>query len=383
MADPLLQLWKKPSLWVPPLLLGIGVFAFLYFFTAMAWMLFLGFILSLVARPIFDVLGHWPKGKWAVGKSMKAGLAILTFWLLLAGLVLLVGPTVQQQITALGNTDMEQLSATLQTAFHDLETWMVQQGWLVQNSTEADTHSPLTEALMTQWEQFWKSLKVMDLITPALDAFSSTFAIFFGSLFSAFFLLRDRTLFLEKALQLMPRSWHEHVWNVLIETRKTLSRYFLGLGFEVLLVAIMTTLGLWLVGLNFSMALTLGTITGILNLIPYLGPLLGFLVGAMLTLATQLHLPFDTDILPLLLKMSGVYVTVQLIDNFALQPWIYSDSVAAHPLEIFMVIVAGGILGGIPGMMLAVPVYTMVRLVVRRLYDIFRILYRNAHVKTS
>jgi predicted PurR-regulated permease PerM len=349
----------------------------------MAGMLFLGFILSLVARPIFDALGYWPKGKWAIGKSMRAGLAILTFWLLLAGLVLLIGPTVQQQIAALGNIDIEQLSATLQTAFHDLETRMVQQGWLTQNQMASDPNSPLTLALMAQLEQFWMTLRVMDFISPALGAFSSTLAIFFGSLFSAFFLLRDRTLFLEKALQLMPHSWHGHVCNVLIETRKTLSRYFLGLGFELILVASMTTLGLWLVGLNFSMALTLGTTTGILNLIPYLGPLLGFLVGAMLTLATQLHLPFDTEIVPLLFKLCGVYVTVQLIDNFALQPWIYSDSVAAHPLEIFMVIVAGGILGGIPGMMLAVPVYTMIRLVVRRLYEIFRILYRNAHVQTS
>ena len=383
MADPLLQLWKKPSLWVPPLLLGFGIAAFLFFFSAMAWMLFLGFIMSLMARPIFDALGRWPKSPWAMGKSMKAGLAILTLWLVLAGVILLIAPTVQQQWAIMSQTDFTLLSQNIQQALHELENWMAERGWISPPTSQNNDLSPLTHFLLEQVEQFWQSLRLMDLISPAFDAFSSTLAKLFGSLFSSFFLLRDRTLFLEKALHLMPASWHSHVWTVLIETRKNLSRYFLGLGLEVLLVAIFTSLGLWMIGLDFPLALTLGTIAGILNLIPYLGPMMGFLMGLVLTVASQLHLPFEAQILPLLLKVSAVFISVQLIDNFALQPWIYSDSVAAHPLEIFMVIVAGGIVNGITGMMLAVPIYTMIRLIARRMFVIFQMLYRHRHVPES
>ena len=136
----------------------------------------------------------------------------------------------------------------------------------------------------------------------------------------------------------------------------------------------MVTLGLlFIAGFSLGKALVIGLIVGLMNVIPYIGPLLGALFGIVIGIATNLHLDFYSEILPLTGLMAIVFLTVQVIDNILFQPLIYSTSVKAHPLEIFLVIMMAGSLAGIVGMVLAIPVYTIFRVVAKEFLNNFRI----------
>jgi len=74
-----------------------------------------------------------------------------------------------------------------------------------------------------------------------------------------------------------------------------------------------------------------------------------------------------------MLKVASVFLIIQLLDNILFQPIIFSNSVNAHPLEIFLVISIGGTLGGIPFMILAIPGYTVLRIVAKEFLSEFKI----------
>jgi predicted PurR-regulated permease PerM len=148
-----------------------------------------------------------------------------------------------------------------------------------------------------------------------------------------------------------------------------LSRYFLGLLLEQLIMIGMITLGMHLIGL--PNALLIGLIAGIFNIIPYVGPIIGDIIGLAIGLTTLQGADFMSESLPLMMKMFGVFMIANLIDNFVLQPLIYSKSVKAHPLEIFLVVIMAGMMAGPLGMILAIPAYTIIRIIAMEFFSIF------------
>lgn len=110
-----------------------------------------------------------------------------------------------------------------------------------------------------------------------------------------------------------------------------------------------------------------------MNVIPYLGPLIGATIGIIIGIISSLSLGAYTSILPLSLTIAAVFSVSNLIDNMVLQPLIYSTSVKAHPIEIFLVIIIAGSLFGITGMILAVPAYTVLRVIAREFFSEFRL----------
>lgn len=174
-------------------------------------------------------------------------------------------------------------------------------------------------------------------------------------------------------LALLPAKYEEGGRNALDSIQKLLVRYFVGILFEVLGVMTLNTLGLWMVGLSFSNALVIGLVSGVLNVIPYIGPIIGVVFGVVVGIVLHIDLPFYTDLLPLLVYMVIAMLITQLIDNVVFQPFIYGNSVHAHPLEIFLVILLAGNLAGIPGMILAIPSYTVLRVILREFFNKYRL----------
>ena len=186
----------------------------------------------------------------------------------------------------------------------------------------------------------------------------STFIAVFSILFMTFFFLKDSNLFYKIIIALTPDSQVEHIKNIMVSSAKLLTRYFSGLIVQVAIVTIMVSSGLALIGVKN--ALILGVIAGILNLIPYIGPLFGTGLGLLIVVTT-----FEggsSGLLPEVGLVALVYLVTQLVDNFITQPVLFSNTVKAHPLEIFIVISMAS-LGGVTGMILAVPGYTLLRII--------------------
>lgn len=192
---------------------------------------------------------------------------------------------------------------------------------------------------------------------------------FFSVSFITFFFLKDETMFRTFIILLAPRDLEEKVAHILDSISYLLRRYFIGLLFEVFMVMLLDTIGLTIVGIDFNHAVVIGLICGMFNVIPYLGPWMGATLGLLIGAALHINLDFTNEVLPILGWMTLVFLTVQIIDNVLFQPFIYSSSVKAHPLEIFLVIMAAGSMAGIVGMILAIPVYTIIRVIAKEFFD--------------
>ena len=188
--------------------------------------------------------------------------------------------------------------------------------------------------------------------------FCFAFAIF-SILFISFFLIRDKDLFKTKAINtinfLIPNA-KQKINTIIYFIR----RYFLGLCTQTLLLFVLFGIGMSIIKLPH--AWTLAVFAAVINIIPYFGPLIGFIFTTTVLGAVCSNQPEMLELfLPLTIKSFILFGAVQSIDNFILQPSIYSKAFNTHPLEIFFIAMTAGLIGGIMWMIIAMPVYTIMR----------------------
>ncbi len=206
----------------------------------------------------------------------------------------------------------------------------------------------------------------------SVASFVSDFAVgAFSTIFIAFFFIKDEKLFSKIACALVPDGLEQKTDKAVSEISGLLSRYFLGLTAEIIGVALVDFIGLWAIArLGFGPSLGIALIAGMLNVIPYLGPLVGEVTGVIFGIVLKLGTGagLDVNIWLFALIILAVMLTAQLIDNFIYQPVIYSASIKAHPLEIFIVLLIAAEIGGVPGIIVAIPAYTIIRVIASRFF---------------
>ena len=197
----------------------------------------------------------------------------------------------------------------------------------------------------------------------------------FAVIFISFFFIKDDTLFGRIVGALVPDSIEDRVQKTIFDIERLLSRYFVGLIIEVLGVMMLNLLGLWLIArIDFNYALGIAFIAGLLNIIPYVGPLIGELIGVTLCVILKygVGIGLGVNIWLFALIVLGIMLTTQLVDAFIYQPLIYSTSIKASPLEIFVVLLIAGHIGGVVGMLIAIPSYTVIRVIASRFFYDFK-----------
>jgi predicted PurR-regulated permease PerM len=180
--------------------------------------------------------------------------------------------------------------------------------------------------------------------------------------FIAFFILRNPKMLPGLFLDLPPQRYRRSFMRAMLRTRELLYRYFFGLLVKVVSLGVIAGTGFLIA--DVEGAVFFGLVYGALDVIPYLGPLLSTSITTLISLGYALNQP-EPMIGWLLLKIGAVFAVAQLSDNFLLEPFIYSGSIRAHPLEVFFVILLAGHIGGIPGMVLGIPIYTVLRVLVQ------------------
>ncbi|BDS14335.1 AI-2E family transporter [Aureispira anguillae] len=223
--------------------------------------------------------------------------------------------------------------------------------------------------LDTPFEQLRK--KMFAYVSPSqiitrtvmyLVGFFGNFMVLFTSVtFIAFFFLKDEKLFGRALKTVIPNQQKEETDTALYQIKQLLTRYFSGILFQITLITLYVTLLLSFFGI--PNAFLIAFFAAIINVIPYLGPVIGTLFAMLVIISSNLDVSFYVVTLPMLIKVMGVFASMQIVDGFILQPYIFSNSVSAHPLEIFIVVVVGAKLGGITGMVVAIPAYTIIRVI--------------------
>lgn len=197
---------------------------------------------------------------------------------------------------------------------------------------------------------------------------------FMSILFISFFFLKEQGLFSNFLESIVPSGAEKKVIHAVEESSTMLRRYFVGISLQVTVITIFMYLVLKLIGIKS--AILVAFFAACINVIPYIGPLIGAMFGVFITISSNLDLAFYDEMLPLILMVMCAFAAMQMLDNFLLQPYIFSNSVSAHPLEIFIVILIGAKVGGILGMVLAIPAYTVIRVIAKSFLSEFKLVQR-------
>ncbi|SHG33676.1 Predicted PurR-regulated permease PerM [Flavobacterium segetis] len=342
----------------------IGI-ALLFFYKIQSVLIYLvvSLILTLIGHPLLDFFKRRLKFN-----HVFATIAVLFFFVLIIfGFIMLVVPLILSQ--------GENLSLLNTTAIESNIVQLIKQITIFLEGHHIDSAQVLEQSNITSKLNF----NFIPNFLNALLGTISSFGMGLGSvLFITFFFLKDRKIFMLGARKLIPNSHEDQILNSLEKTNHLLSRYFIGLLLQLFIVFLLYLIVLFIFGI--PNALIIAFLCAVLNIIPYIGPLIASFLAAILTMLSNLGSDFQSEILPTTIYVLIGFWIVQLIDNNLSQPIIFSKSVSSHPLEIFLVILIAGFLFGILGMIIAVPLYTIIKVIGKEFFpnnQIIRLLTKD------
>ncbi len=345
------------------LIIGGLILAFLiWFFSDIVTYILLSLILSFMGRPLMRSLCRIRIRRFTLPTSVSAFLTLIGIWILFFGLFRFLVPLLLREVETFSSIDFDQIFATLQ---EPLSRFL---GFLNQKPVTLD-NSAFFEMISEQLNEKFRFSSLGNIVNFVAGTVGDLFIAFFSVSFITFFFLKDEKMFRESILLFVPTEIEEKVGNILDSIARLLRRYFLGIVLEMIMVGVLYSVGLMMVGLESNHAIVIGLFCGLFNIIPYIGPWIGAMAGLLIGMALNVNRDFMSVTLPMLGWMALVFVSVKTLDDILFQPLIYSSSVKAHPLEIFLVILASGSVAGILGMILAIPVYTILRVIAKEFFD--------------
>jgi len=321
---------------------------FLYEIRSVIGYIFIAAVISLIGRPIVLFLERKLKFKNTIA-------VVVTMVVLLGIFIGLVGlfiPLIVEQGQNLSLLNIDELQGNIENLYAEIITYF--------DLNKIDVKQSLKESNLLSKIDF---ALIPDFLNAVLSGLGSFSIGLFSVLFISFFFLKDSRLFENGILTLIPDGKESRWKTSSTKIKDLLSRYFVGLIFQILILFIIYMIGLLIIGVEN--AVVIAFLCALLNLIPYVGPVIGAVLMLTLTMTSNLGESFSAVILPKTFWVLLVFIIGQLVDNFGSQPVIFSKSVKSHPLEIFLVILITGILFGVIGLVIAVPAYTAIKVILK------------------
>jgi len=338
----------------------------IWYFSSIITYILISAVLSLIGKPIVDLISRIKIKSWHLPKSLGAAVALILIWFLFYTFFRVMIPLVVSQANELGQVNITEMVNSFSQPIADFERFVHE---YLPSSSEFSVNTFLEEKLT----HILNISVLSDLFSSTASLLMNLFIAAFSISFITFFFLKEDKLFFEGFIMLFPEKYEQQIQHALISINQLLRRYFIGIIIQSFFIMTLDTIGLTIVGIKFNTAIVIGLIAGILNVIPYVGPLTGAILGVLIGIATNLQLDFSTQLLPLIGYILLVFLIVRIIDDVLFQPLIFSSSVNAHPLEIFIVLLVAGNVAGILGMLLAIPTYTVIRVFAKEFFNKFRV----------
>jgi predicted PurR-regulated permease PerM len=247
-------------------------------------------------------------------------------------------------------------------------------------AAEIPEYAKSIQSSLREWQQTYSKFDIPDSIRQIIDEnifsieekiidmvrnwaalfiglFSYTFSLIILPILTYYF-LKDHELITKKIVSVLPPKYREELLNLWAMINVVLRRFIYGHLTVALIVGILTGVGLNLIGVKY--AVTLGFIAGVADIVPYFGPIIGAVPAICLALLQSKKIALYTAL---------VMFIVQQIESSVISPKIISDSVGLHPLIIIFVLLLGSYLFGIWGMLVAVPLTAVLRILINYLYQ--------------
>ncbi len=335
----------------------------LYLLRSVIAYILIAMVISLMLRPLVLFL----RTRLRLNHTVSAIVAMLSFIVIIIGLISLFIPLVLEQSENLALLDINELQQNFNSLYEEAVNYFsLHQIDVGQSLSEYGLLSKINVGI------------IPDLLNGFIGGLGSFSIGLFSVLFILFFFLKDSKLFEQGVLTFVPNSRSAGTSNSILKIKGLLSRYFTGLLLQITILFVVYTIVLLIFGI--SNAVVIAFLCALLNLIPYVGPIISAILLVLLSMSSNLGESFREVIIPKTIYVMIGFAIAQLVDNFFSQPFIFSKSVKSHPLEIFLIIIIGGILFGILGMILAVPTYTALKVVLKEFlsqYSVIQKLTKN------
>lgn len=347
---------------------GLGLVGVLcwYFRSVLAYIL-IAVVVSLIGKPLMGLLQKITiKGR----KAPDWLLAALTLLLVMGGLLALMSlivPLISSIVKDISMTNIESAARSIAVPLSDFNAF------LRESFPKLGSDFRIEVAIGQEVQKLFNVAAFSSIIGSAASLITDFGIGVFSVVFIGFFFIKDDGLFTDIVCALVPDKLEKTTEKAIADIGYLLSRYFIGVIIEVLGVALINFLGLWLIArLGLNAALGIAFMTGIFNVIPYVGPLLGGVLGTILGLilkySSAVPVGLDIGFWGFTAVLIAIFCFTQLVDNFLYQPVIYSTSIKSKPLEIFIVLLIVGHMGGPLAMIVAIPIYTVFRVIAFRFF---------------
>ncbi|MEI6888697.1 MAG: AI-2E family transporter [Bacteroidales bacterium] len=348
--------WFTPSHVRNLLLAGVSIFL-LWYFLEMVVLVAIAMLVAIVGSPVVNLLNKISLGKFKIPEGFSVSFTLLVFVGGFAGLFFILVPLFMEQVNSIASINFPGLFAHYQTEIIWIEINLRKIGIMANDATLA-TFIKEKAMAMVDYSQVSK-------IGSGLLTFTGTFFFnLFSVLFISWFLLYDLSAIHKFIIKMMPKDYKSDTEGFLTQSQSLISRYLLGIILDTLAIMISYAIVLSLLGVKG--AIVIAVLAGFLNVIPYIGPVIGVISGIMIGLTSCISAGVFVGLDIIAIKIGLGMLGVIILDNIFYDPFIQGKSIQAHPLEIFLVIMAGEIMGGVAAMIVIIPVYGVMKILVTR-----------------
>lgn len=342
-----------------------GVFFLIWYFSNIVLYIVFSFVLSLLGKPLMDMICKLKVKAKHIPRWLASTVVLFIFIGVFIVVIDLLVPIAYNKFTSYSNIHLADIKTIIEEPLNKINDFIA-------NYSNSDLRLQSTDIISDITSRFSQIISnTIKNLGSLIDFFSNFIIASFSIFFITFFFLKENMLFKNGLTMLFPLQYEKKISESLDSSINLLSKYFIALLMESSIKLVIITGGFVLFGIDFSTALIIGIISAVLNVIPYIGPLIGAVIGIVIAVAA-----YQGDVAQLLIFSSLLFSIFQIIDNIIIQPYIYSTSVKAHPLEIFLVILVAGGFAGVWGMLLAIPVYTILRVFAKAFFNNLRVVQR-------
>ena len=308
-----------------------------WYFSSVVIYILVAAVVSLIGKPLMNRLTKIKIKKIQFPRWLASICTITILLSIFFGLFLFFTPLVSTIIKQISTLDLESISDSITIPLADFN-------YFLSNNFPALGENFKIEVFLLNHVKNLVDISVFSGIFSSVTNFIINFSVgLFSIVFISFFFLMEENMFTNIILALFPDTYKDRILHASKSISNLLTRYFLGISIESLGITILNTIGLVLIAkVNFSMAVVIALISGIFNVVPYIGPLCGDVVAVLMGLFIHSSSATSLSLGMFLVVILIIFIVTQLIDNYIFQPLIYSSSVKAHPLEIFIVFLLAG-----------------------------------------
>ena len=334
---------------------------------AICWMIrdvlvyiILAALVALLSTPLCNLICRIKIKEWKCPQWLGSILSILTVFAIISGIIITIIPLIRSVIADISTANINNMAKAVTVPLADFNAAVAR------TIPQLGRNFRIESVVLEQLQEIFAPNTFSNVVGSVTSFVAKLGVSVFSVIFISFFFIKDPTIATKIVLAFVLDKYEERVHASMHKIGVLVSRYFVGMTIEVLGVSLLNFIGLLVIArMGFKYSIGIAFMTGILNIIPYIGPLMGGVIGVSLSLIIKYvcasSFGLAVGFFPFVLILAGIFTFTQLVDNSVYQPLIYSNSVKVHPLEIFIVFLVAGEIAGMAGMFAAIPTYTVLR----------------------